>query len=280
MRRRNACAGLAVFADRASAALRSPPPVKAAEPVSSEALEILSHYDYPPFVTGHAEGLSHDWADWLSTRLGIPAPGLHILPRKRLDLLMNQPHWQGIVPWVIPEWFGDTDMQRYHWSPPVLEDADLVLSLRSSPVDELTPTRLRGLRFGAVLGHVYADMNGLIAQGRLRREDALNTEQNLRKLLLGRVDFVFLSRSGLPWWLQKLPEFREQLHVAATPRLHFQRRMLLSAQLPAPLRGQLLDAIAHMHRDSAWQTALSRYGLEAQARLPGRSEHEPDQRQA
>nr|WP_316638408.1 hypothetical protein [uncultured Roseateles sp.] len=251
----------------ALALLASGGPVRAALSPPASGLELLTQYDYPPFVTTPGAGLSHDWAAWLAQRLPHELAGLRpqILPRRRLDQVLAKPQWTGIVPWVAPSWFGDAGLTRFIWSEPVMDDEDLVLSLKSKPVLFDGPASLKGLRLGGVAGHVYVDIDPLVKRGELLRDDATDTGKNLRKLLLGRVDVIFLSRSGMPWWQSLMPEMEAQLFVAPQPRARFQRRMLLSPQIDAGLRAALLTEIEAMPHDPAWQEAMRHYGLGALA---------------
>lgn len=229
-----------------------------------QSLDLLTHYDYPPFITVAGQGLSYDLAQALSTALADLSPSipLTLLPRRRLDLTLQQPAWQGVVPWVVPAWFGDESESRFLWSPPLLADTDLVLSLKSRPVEFNSPSSLRGLKLGGVAGHRYPDVEAMIDAGELTREDAINTEQNLRKLLRGRVDVIFLSASGLPWWQQQLPEMAASLHIAKQPRNSYLRRALISRALPKPMQDRLLTVLAGLREQRAWQTRLAHYGLQ------------------
>ncbi len=239
--------------------------------------QLLSHYDYPPFATTPKQGLTLDWLQWVNERLPADWEPLQMqmLPRKRLDLAMSQADWMGVVPWVSPQFFSDAAMQRYVWSAPVMEDGDVVLSRRSQPVHYQNPESLYGLTLGGVAGHVYAEIDALVAAGLLQREDAPNTGSNLQKLLRGRVDVVFLPRSGLPWWRRQIEAFDQLVFIAEQPRNSFQRRMLLAPRLPKPWREFLLQAALDMPSDPGWQLALSRYGLQTLALKKHSEAHTP-----
>lgn len=224
------------------------------------ALEVVSHYDYPPFITGPGEGLSHDLLAWMRGELRLHAE-FSLLPRPRLTRRVSENNWQGFVPWVNPVWFGDEAMQRFVWSAPVMNDEDLVLQRAGLALDYRGPASLHGLTVGGVLGHVYADIDPEVKAGRVRREDAVSTELSLRKLLRGRVDVVFLSRSGLPWWLQRLPELQQGVVVAPVPRQRFQRFLMLSPQMQAATRDAVFDGVAQMRSNPGWRRVLARYGL-------------------
>lgn len=224
------------------------------------ALEVLSHYDFPPFHTGPGAGLSYELLDWLRSELQL-ASEFSLLPRPRLDRRLAEPGWLGFIPWVNPVWFGDAQRQRYIWSEALMNDEDLVLLRPGLELDYRGPSSLRRLTVGGVNGHVYADIEPEIQAGRILRQDAISTELSLRKLMLGRVDVVFLSRSGLPWWARQLPDLLKTVGIAPLPRQRFQRYLLLSPHMPAHNRDILLKGVAHMNQSSRWHQVLARYGL-------------------
>jgi polar amino acid transport system substrate-binding protein len=161
---------------------------------------------------------------------------------------------------VNPVWFGDAARTRYIWSAALFTDEDLVILRPGLRLDYQNISSLRGLTLGGVIGHVYADADPEVAAGRMRREDAISMEHTLRKLLLGRVDVAFLSRSGLRWWAGQLPDLRTSASAASQPR---QRHLLLSPRMPAQTRNALLQAVLDMPRNSLWRAMLERHGLRA-----------------
>jgi polar amino acid transport system substrate-binding protein len=222
-------------------------------------LQLLSYYDYPPFVTGPGLGLSHDLAQWLRQRVGPVA--MDVLPRRRVDALTASPGWSGIVPWVAPSWFPGSSRQARVWSEPLMDDEDLVLSRKAKPVAFDNIQSLQGLTLGGVFGHLYRDADPLVQRGVLRRLDSFTQEANLRMLMLGRVDAIFLSRSGLGWWRHRITDFDQQIEIAAQPRMRYQRHLMLSGQLPAALRQALLEAVPQLRASPEWREMLQRYEI-------------------
>lgn len=231
-------------------------------------LKLVSYYDYPPFVTGPNQGLTTDLAEWLKQHIGKVSAEL--LPRRRVDALASQPGWLGVVPWVAPSWFPSAPQQRYLWSEPLMEDEDLVLSRKAKPVVFEGVQSLRGLTLGGVFGHVYRDTDPMTLRGELRRIDAFTQEANLRMLMLGRVDVIFLSRSGLGWWRHRLPDFDNQIEIAAQPRMRFQRHLMVSPQLPAEQRQALLEGVTRLRSSPDWREMLQRYEIKLADQEPGR----------
>ncbi|PND37719.1 hypothetical protein C1O66_09410 [Paucibacter aquatile] len=239
-----------------------------ATPARFGPLKLISYYDYPPFVTSPQQGLSFELAGWLHMRAEglIEGVELELLPRRRVDIQVRQAQWAGLVPWVSPAWFSSPDpAQAPIWSAAVMNDEDLVLSLKRQPFEFEGPASLRGHKLGGVYGHVYTDADPLVASGELQRLDSFTQEANLRMLLLGRVDLAFLSRSGLAWWRQRIPGFDELVHVAAQPRMRYQRHLMISRDLPETLRERLLQLAQTMGGDSQWREVMRRYGLLGQS---------------
>ena len=72
---------------------------------------------------------------------------------------------------------------------------------------------------------------------------------------------VFLSRSGLAWWRQRIPSFDDVFHVAAQARMRYQRHLMISRELPEALRERLLQLAQNMGNDNQWREVMRRYGL-------------------
>lgn len=230
-----------------------------------DSLPVLSYYDYPPFSTGPGQGLTAQLLTLLHERAEGQLPSLQaeLLPRKRVAAQVGQPGWLGLVPWVSPSWFMNAERQRFLWSEPLMQDEDLVLSLRSRPVDYHGPASLKGLRLGGVFGHVYAEVDPLVAAGEIQRVDSFSQEANLRMLMMGRVHAVFVSRSGLAGWRQRLPGFEQSVQAAAQPRMRYQRHLMLSPRVPEAQSQRLLQTVAELAQDPAWRAVLQQHGVDA-----------------
>ncbi|MBB2484625.1 hypothetical protein H5407_05230 [Mitsuaria sp. WAJ17] len=228
------------------------------------ALPVLSYYDYPPFSTGPGQGLTQSLLTLLQERAGSLLPPMHeeLLPRRRVAALVGRSDWMGLVPWVSPAWFQDLERHRFIWTEPLMQDEDLVASLKSRPVDYKEPASLKGLTLGGVFGHVYPETEVLVKAGDVQRLDSFSQESCLRMLLLGRVDAMFISRSGLAGWRQRLPDFDARIHIADTPRLRYQRRLLLSPLMPTEQSDWLRRAVSGLPQDPAWRELLLQHGVE------------------
>ncbi|KAF0813828.1 hypothetical protein IGB42_01507 [Andreprevotia sp. IGB-42] len=225
---------------------------------AAQTVVVYNYYDLPPFITGSGKGLTHA----LTRRLNTVAPDRYrfqvvSLPRRRLDLQINQPGPAWVVPWANPAWFGDTGRQRYRWSPPLLRDHDWWLSRQNHP---LTPEALKsasGLQFGGLLGHHYGDLDPAIDAERIKRYDALDYASSLRMLQAGRVDFISMPISVMTWLQRRNPELFNA--ITALPRGQPYERHLFSAASDPALADFISTAMQRLAQNPSWQQELQAY---------------------
>lgn len=218
---------------------------------------VYTHYDSAPFFNAQRHGLTADLASELSKRsAGRYEFVVQLTPRRRIDFILSDPNWQGIVPWVTSAWFRDEAQTKYAWSVPLFNDADLVLS--HHPFNYAGPESLIGMRFGGVLGHRYVDIEQLIAEGKIQRDDALSEVGNLKKLQVKRVDVVFISNSSWIATLAENPSLAKGIVVAKKPRNVFERKLLISPNHPQ-LAQYVQRTIEDLRNDAEWKKKLSQY---------------------
>jgi len=223
----------------------------------AEKVALYTSYTDPPYATREVGNLTTLLADWLTRH----AEGRYEfvatqLPRRRMDLLLTKPDWDGVVAWGNPVWFNDEARQRYAWSQPYMQDSDLVVSRKDKPVEYETGGRtLIGLKLGGIIGHRYAEIEPLLNSGQIVRDDAVSGEQSLRKLQHGRVDFCFLQASALPYFRRTLPGFEEWAHLAREPRARYQRYLFASKKQQALIHYLDLQ-LELLQKDPDWQAVL------------------------
>ena len=76
---------------------------------------------------------------------------------------------------------------------------------------------LQGYTVGAVAGFNYGDFEAAAKKYQIKHELVSSDNQNIRKLLAGRVDFIFLSRSTANYYATQNPKLAEKLKAASTP---------------------------------------------------------------
>lgn len=192
------------------------------------------------------------------------------LPRKRMTLLINEPNWKGVVAWANPTWFGDENRRRFAWSKPYMVDTNLVISLRSHPVEYSgSGDSLSGLRVGTIFGHRYPDFERQLRQHQFARDDVGSELQNLQKLRLGRLDVALVQSSSLPFFRATLPELDSWIYVSHETRGSFQR-FLFTHRQNTELMAFLDGALAALAHDPLWQPLFSGTTLAPQPTAPRR----------
>ncbi|MFA9215729.1 MAG: hypothetical protein ACEQSK_01365 [Sphingomonadaceae bacterium] len=216
-----------------------------------ERLPLYVYYTDPTFAAGAPDSLTDKLASWLTERANgryefVPTQ----LPRRRLERLLEQPRWHGVVAWSNPRFFAAS--ARQSWSRYYMVDANLVASLRSAPLEYVDDSSLNGLHIGTVQGFSYKNLEPLVQSGQLVRDDADTEARNLLKLQQRRVPVAFLQASSLPQFRQQFADLDSWLYLSARPRTVFERAFFTSANQPELMTflNQQVDALL---ADKAWQ---------------------------
>ncbi len=229
-------------------------------PLLAQAAEEVTLYAYHlkvPYMhhLGHQEGLYFDLAELLTLRI----PGLRFrvqyLPRRRLEADLVAGRLNGLVVGVHPSWFKDKERTHYLWSPPLMRDADVVVSRHDKPISYSGPESLVGLRVALPRGYYYFGVDELVREGRIHREDSESEETALIMLSLGRADATITTRRTLYALLAQRPGLRGKFHVAAQPHDEYERFILIPPG-QAHLHKPVSEAVLQLARDPAWQNRL------------------------
>lgn len=224
---------------------------------SAESVQLYLYNTPPPFHPDSKDNVSDYLASWLTERSeGKYRFKAVYLPRKRLDRLISKGGWRGMVMWANPEWFKDLEKTQYVWSNPIATDYNMVLSNIGHPVEYDTPTSLKGLKLGGILGHVYTEFNPLIEDHSLTREDANNYQQNLMKLKAQRVDVIFLPSSAFGVLKKEHSDLNDWLYISKQPRNKFQYYMFSDAS-HSELISYINRVTKQLNDDQKWQTIFS-----------------------
>ncbi|WP_348946421.1 transporter substrate-binding domain-containing protein [Chitinibacter sp. FCG-7] len=224
---------------------------------AAEQIPLYTYYDEPPFALDQPGNLSAKLASWLSSHSAgryqfVPVQ----LPRKRLDLVIGQPQWRGVVAWGNPVFFHDAQQRKYRWSKLYMQDVNLVVSHRSKPVAFKNAASLHGLRVGAVTGRQLEDFEADIAAGKITREDSTSVLSNLKKLKLQRIDATLISASSLGSYRQSISDLDDWLYIAPTPRAIVPRHFFIAPD-QAPLLDFLNEMANRLAKDPQWKTLFN-----------------------
>jgi len=215
-------------------------------------VRLLNYYDLPPFLTGQNQGLTYALATYLTKKSdGKYTFIVENLPRRRFDAVLAEGKPVAVA-WAVPAFVGDKDKTKYKWSPVVLADANVVVSLKDRPFEYTGPDSLAGKTMGGVTGYVYGPIDPLVEAGKIKREDANGELLNLKKVVEGRVDATILAETAANY-LIKTEGLSDKVHISATPHSKYERHLFVAGADP-----ELADFIAKtaggMAADPEWKT--------------------------
>lgn len=158
-------------------------------------VDIYTYHDMPPYIINLKErsGLYFDFVDLLNQMNSGYTFNLIYMPRKRLDYRLEQNKLDGIVIGVNPKWFKDASQTRFLWSPAIMQDKDVFVSLRQNPIEVHEFIDLRGKRVGGIRGFRYIGIDELATQQIIERVDTQTESQLFDMLKKERIDTAILS---------------------------------------------------------------------------------------
>jgi polar amino acid transport system substrate-binding protein len=127
--------------------------------------------------------------------------------------------------------------------------------LRDTSVEQL-----QGIRVGTLQGHHHPVISPLAAQGWLQAIAGDSDEENLQRLLAGKLDAVTLSKSRFLYFA-KVMELAGRIEIVEPPLASYPRFIMLTAhhQSLLPIINRYL---AKLSTDPSWDFRLSLYGLQ------------------
>ncbi|WP_395004810.1 substrate-binding periplasmic protein [Undibacterium sp.] len=227
---------------------------------AKEVIKVYTYHLKPPFVVREAlqSGLYFDVLTYFNKKNSQYQFELHYLPRRRLDLMVNEGKLDGLIIGVSPIWFNDKQQQRYLWTATFFRDVDEVISSKTKAFDFTGLESLAGLRVGLVLGYYYYGVSEMALANKLIRDDASSEDHNFRKLLADRIDVAIISRSNHDFVMKHQPELVGKFHISAKPHDQYERRILLPVGF-SKVHKLLGPILQQMHVDPAWKETLALY---------------------
>jgi polar amino acid transport system substrate-binding protein len=231
------------------------------EAAAKKEIEVVIYYDYPPFyIEKNKHGLGKELAEHLTSK----AKGKYIfnssyIPKGRVDKMLTDPNWQGVVAWINPKFVNDQSMSKYVWSNPIMHEIDYVASLKELPIEFKDQTSLYGHKLGAVLNQRYADVEDAISAGKIKRVDTIGQESVVNMLLKKRVEVAFFSKSTIKWFKKEFPDFDDKIYLAKKTRNEFDRYVLITPKLDKDATHFILKTVNNLKNDHEWNKRLKEY---------------------
>lgn len=219
---------------------------------------LFSYQQKPPYVLdGDVEtGLYADLAQHLNAKLPAYHFVMRDIPRKRLDRLLSQGKFNGVIIGADPAWFSQTP--GLSASAPFIEDANVLVSRASGDLSQVTLDSLDGKRLGLVAGHYYPELNSALSRGHIDVQEGVSEAVNLQRLQKNWIDATVIGARTLEFFQQQDPALETQLYVQKAPLYHYQRHLLVPERY-VRLLPELNEVIEGLPQDLTWQRKLAKY---------------------
>ncbi|MBH9405003.1 transporter substrate-binding domain-containing protein [Pseudomonas aeruginosa] len=174
-------------------------------------------------------GFTRQLGERVAQRLGLSLRFVET-PNRRIDGFMASGHIHVICN-SNPGW--DSKPERYHWSPALFEEQDVLLQRDDRPAIR-DFAELRGKTLGTSLGYVYADnLMQAFAAGEIRREDTRDLASRVQMLKRSRLDAAVDMRRPLLYLTRQHPELG--LRVSPLVLQSYRMHCIYGGQLPVPV---------------------------------------------
>ncbi len=206
----------------------------------SQPLTVLLDDAYPPYSWqegGESHGFYTRLAEMLFRRAGIPFE-IQLYPWKRALSLVDRRKAALAGIYETPE-----RRQRYHFSEPWFSEEVMVYVRREHGFHFEKIKDLRGKRVGVNRGwQVSEDFQDELQNQLFSVHYAANSQDNMKKLLAGRVDCVIVDKLNGDLMIAKLSA-QDHIEVLPTPVLVHDSYIMLSRELPPEVSDNILSRI-------------------------------------
>ncbi len=223
-----------------------------------ETVIVYTSANFAPLMLGDGRGVYPDLVGYLNRQeLEGYSFRLQYLPRKRLQVKLEEGSLDGVVIGLMPEWLDDRTQTRYLWTAPFAADRFALVSLTSKPINPHVRRTLASATVGVTSGYVYPGLDDWFAASRLQRRVGISDEVNIEKLLLGRVDCVIVSESMARYFM-RTHNLKRRLRIFPMPGPATERRFLVQHR-DARLFKVLAPAVRKLKDDAVWHRAAAAY---------------------
>jgi len=207
--------------------------------VSAETVR-LTNGEWPPFTSSRKTGNNDILSLIVAEAFALEGVTVEYgyFPWKRAYDYAKSGKWDGSVGWApTPEHRAD-----FHMSQPVLTVDKGLFYLNSTPFDWKSIDDLRSWRLGAAAGYSYGESwDQAVKQGRLKVAEVSLDEQNIKKLIRGRVDVIAMEAAVASYLMPRILTAEESATVVCHPRLITRTPISLALTRQSDKSPQLLE---------------------------------------
>lgn len=219
---------------------------------------VFTYNDRTPFVVDSAkqEGLEYRLCDWLTKESkGQYRFTLKITSATEVRTHLEAGTLKGILIGVNAGWFSEAVQKKVLWTPPILFDKNIVLSLTSKKVNYSGPASLHGVRVAVVKSWFYPEFGSAFTNGKILRADFATEPLALKAVAEGKAEVAVVSE-----WTYLYEQLRGDLQgdffTADQPADTFTRNIAVPASEQS-LYDFLGKTLTNVKQNSGWQEATS-----------------------
>ncbi|BDU74477.1 type 2 periplasmic-binding domain-containing protein [Mesoterricola silvestris] len=218
---------------------------------------VYTYNDRPPFVVDKAkqDGLEYRLCQWLTKASGTYRFNLKVIPAPEAKALVEKGEMKGVLLGVNKVWFPEAVRTSNLWTPAILWDRNLVVSMDAKKVEYAGPGSLAGLRLAGVAGFVYPALTDAVKAGRIQRLDCGSEILALEAMAAGKADVTIVSEWTLMYAQLRL-DIKGNFYQSNKPFLEFERVILVPPSMKA-LHEHLSKLLADVRKNPGWQEATS-----------------------
>lgn len=222
-------------------------------------VDVYVYHLKPPFIVSdiYELGLYFDFSDYLNSKSDKYHFETIFVPRKRIDMMLKNNNFNGVLLGVNPTWFKDKTETKYLWTSNFYQDQDEVVSLLEMPFEYDEANSLIGRILGGVRGFYYFGVDELVSTGEISRVDTIGEYELLQMLMLKRIDVGIISHSTLSY-LAKAKGWENKFHISKQPHDKYQRRILVP-QHCVDIYEEIVPIVDNLANDPAWEEILQKY---------------------
>lgn len=233
---------------------------------AEQKIRVWNYYEVSPFTMNGRGGLAEDFVKLLNKEgKGKFHFQLETIPRARLNLYLSK-NLQGIVLFVNWAWMGKESKKKYLWTPSILTDHNEIISSMENKIFYEGPDSLNGLKFGAVRGRKYKNLETKFAVGEIHRYDINKENQVLGMILHQRVHVTSQPHTIAVSLIRKMG-LENKIFFSPKPLFSFSRHIMITKELP--IAHSFLSHFAlNLDSNEEWKQIMKKYGLEKKELLP------------
>lgn len=218
---------------------------------------VYTYNDRPPFVVDKAkqDGLEYRLCQWLTKESKAYRFTLKVVTAPEAKAMVDKGELKGVLLGVNKVWFPEPVRSTSLWTPPILWDRNLVVSLDAKKVEYAGPASLAGLKLAGVGGYAYPALTEAVKEGRIQRLDCGSEILALQAVAGGKADVTIVSEWTLMYAQLRL-DIPGNFYQSNKPFLEFER-VILVPPAQKELYEHLAKLLADVRKNAGWQEATS-----------------------